>query len=227
MISHHLPHQATTFIGRDRELSELAELLADPACRLLTLVGPGGIGKTRLAIQAATSQHAHFAHGVAFVALAPIVSADFLPSAIGDALDIAFLGAEEPLFQIMCYLRDKQLLLVMDNFEHLFTGVGYLAELLQAAPRLKILATSRERLNLREEWVLALDGLAYPTESLADAAERYRAESYSAVQLFVQRARGRSNIISRWVMICRPSYRSVAKSRGCRWGWSWPPVGCG
>ncbi|CAN5857605.1 hypothetical protein BH10CHL1_BH10CHL1_31700 [soil metagenome] len=188
MSSHHLPQLSTGFVGRDQELSELAGLLADSTCRLLTVVGPGGIGKTRLAIQVAASQHARFANGVAFVALAPVVSVDFLPAAIGSALEFSFFGAEEPLYQIMRYLRDKQLLLVMDNFEHLLVGSGCLAELLHAAPQLKILATSRERLNLREEWVFTLDGLAYPPEACAATTENY-AGNYSAVQLFVQRAR--------------------------------------
>ena len=184
MSPSHLPQQSTAFIGRDRELSEIAGLLADPTCRLLTLVGPGGIGKTRLVIQAATSLQSRFANGIPFVALSPLASPDFLSAAIGGALEIPFWSSEEPLTQIMSYLRDKQLLLVMDNFEHLLEGVGCLAELLQAAPRLKILATSRERFNLREEWVYVLDGLSYPAAYSVDLLE-----NYSAVQLFVQRAR--------------------------------------
>lgn len=184
MVSSQLPQQATPFIGRDRELRAIAERLADPACRLLTLLGPGGIGKTRLAIQAATRPPADFTDGIVFVALAPVVSSDFLVAAIGGALEIPFLGAEEPLAQLMRYVRDKQMLLILDNVEHLLAGVECLAALLQAAPQLKILATSRERLNLREEWVVVVDGLAYPTAALVEAAE-----TYSAVQLFVQQAR--------------------------------------
>lgn len=179
-----LPQQPTTFIGRDRELDEIAALLADPACRLLTLVGSGGIGKTRLALQAAAHHQPHFADGAAFVALTAIDSPDFLPAAIGGALEIPFFGSKEPLLQITHYLRDKHLLLVMDNFEHLLDGVGCLTEMLQASPHLKILATSRERLNLREEWAFVVDGLSYPAVPDVDSAE-----NYSAVQLFAQRAR--------------------------------------
>ncbi|GHO60558.1 LuxR C-terminal-related transcriptional regulator [Ktedonobacter robiniae] len=180
----HLPQPSTAFIGRDRELKQIAGLLTDPTCQLLTLVGSGGIGKTRLALQVATSQQVHFVDGVSFVALTSIDSPDFLPTSIGATLEIPFLDPEEPLLQIRRYLRDKQMLLVLDNFEHLLDAAGCLTELLQAAPHLKILVTSRERLNLREEWVFPLDGLSYPAAPVADSAEHY-----GAVQLFVQRAR--------------------------------------
>jgi predicted ATPase/DNA-binding CsgD family transcriptional regulator len=179
-----LPQQATTFMGRDRELSEIAGFLADPTCRLLTLVGSGGIGKTRLALQTATSQQPYFADGAAFVALTALESPDFLPAAIGAALEIPFFGAQEPLLQLMNYLCDKHMLLVMDNFEHLLDGIGCLTELLQTSPRLKIMATSRERLNLLEEWVFVVDGLSYPAVPVTNSLE-----DYGAVQLFVQRAR--------------------------------------
>ncbi|MEO8391952.1 MAG: LuxR C-terminal-related transcriptional regulator [Chloroflexota bacterium] len=183
MSPSHLPQQPTAFVGRERELSEVADLLADPACRLLTLLGPGGIGKTRLALQLGADQQSRFANGVAFVELSPVTSPEFLAIAIGGALEIPFWGSEEALTQITNTLRDKQFLLVMDNFEHLLEGVGCLTQLLQAAPRLKILATSRERLNLREEWVYVLDGLSYPAAPSPDSSE-----NYSAVRLFVQRA---------------------------------------
>jgi predicted ATPase/DNA-binding CsgD family transcriptional regulator len=176
--------QAAAFIGREGELGEIAGLLADPACRLLTIIGPGGIGKTSLAIQAAANQQVNFADGAAFAALSPVASADFLPSAIGAALDIPFFGADDPLAQVIHYLRDKQMLLVTDNFEHLLAGVGCLSELLRSASQLKIVATSRERLNLREEWVFVLDGLAYPAVPVTDTPV-----NYGAMRLFAQRAR--------------------------------------
>jgi predicted ATPase/DNA-binding CsgD family transcriptional regulator len=176
MSVNNLPSQPTSFVGREKELLEIANLLSDSNCRLLTLVGAGGIGKTRLALQAGVDQEPHFVDGVPFIPLTPIASSDLLMTAIEAALEI-------PRTQITHYLREKQMLLVMDNFEHLLRGVGLLTELLQAAPRLKILATSRERLNLQEEWVLALDGLSYPQESSTGSMG-----NYSAVQLFVQRA---------------------------------------
>ncbi len=183
MLANNLPPQPTPFVGREKELAEIAALLADPNCRLLTLVGPGGIGKTRLALQAAEGQLPRFVDGITFVPLAPIGSPDLLPSAIAGALEVFFFGSEEPRIQIVRYLQEKQILLVMDNFEHLLDGVGLVSEVLQTTAGVKILATSRERLNLQEEWVFALDGLSYPTESTTDSPE-----TYGAVRLFVQRA---------------------------------------
>lgn len=177
-----LPLQATLFVGRTDELARLAALLADPDCRLLTLVGPGGIGKTRLAIQAADK--AHFANGVFFVSLTPISSSELIASTVASTLQVSFHSSDEPRLQIIQYLREKQMLLVMDNFEHLLAGVNFLSDVLQMAPGVKFLVTSRERLNLQEEWVLTLDGLSFRKDGAADPLE-----SYSAVQLFVQRAR--------------------------------------
>ncbi len=172
-----LPLQPTSFVGREKELDEIAALVADPNCRLLTLVGAGGIGKTRLALQIAANLHPHFVDGIYFVPLAPVTSSSLLASAIEGAFEI-------PFAQLTQFLREQQALLVLDNFEHLLDGANLLIDLLQGAPDLKILVTSRERLNLQEEWLFALDGLAYPTASLAE-----KPENYSAIQLFVQRAR--------------------------------------
>lgn len=179
-----LPPQATPFIGRENELAQIGDRLADPGCRLLTLVGPGGIGKTRLALQAAADRVGEFADGVYFVSLTPVGSTTFIASAIASALQISFYGQEEPDVQVVNYLRGKHLLLVMDNYEHLLPGISLLTDMLANAPRLKILATSRERLNLQEEWVLPVEGLPFPAQE-TDA----EVGSYSAVQLFVQTAR--------------------------------------
>src|SRR5689334_13522345 len=117
-----LPSHPTAFVGRETELNEIAAQLAEPNCRLLTLLGPGGIGKTRLALQAAADQLPHFEDGVYFVALAPVGSPDLLSAAIASAMEISFYGAEEHAVQLVRYLREKQMLLVMDNFEHLLDG---------------------------------------------------------------------------------------------------------
>jgi predicted ATPase/DNA-binding XRE family transcriptional regulator len=179
-----LPVQPTPLAGRVNELAQIAERLADPACRLLTLVGPGGIGKTRLAIQAAVTCTDAFAQGVYFVALASVGSPDLLSSAIAGALTISFYGNEPPDVQIVNYLREMEMLLVMDNFEHLLDGVDLLTSLLAKCRRLKVLVTSRERLNVRAEWVLPIDGL--PCPQIGEVGEL---DTYSSVQLFMQCAR--------------------------------------
>src|SRR5262245_38460776 len=187
-----LPFQPTAFIGRDAELAEIAGMLSSPAYRLVTLLGPGGIGKTRLAIQVAASHTAAFADGVAFVALASTGTPSQIASAIGDALNLSFAGRPDPTAHLLGYLRERHMLLVLDNFEHLLDGADLVSDILVGAPRVTLLITSRERLNLQAEWPFDVDGLAYPHQaphaagappSLADLT------SYSAVQLFVQRAR--------------------------------------
>ncbi len=180
MTAEGLPLQPTTFVGRESELARIAQLLADPACRLLTVVGSGGIGKTRLALQAAANQRSRFAHGVSFVPLVSVLSPDRLATAIAAAIGIEFYDAANPQVQLVQYIHLKQLLLLLDSFEHLLGGTSLLSEMLQAAPGVKILITSRERLNLQEEWVLTLEGLPFPTDQGIEPLE-----SYSAVQLFV------------------------------------------
>ncbi len=184
MPTNHLPIPATPFVGRVEELSNIAALMADPNCRLLTLVGSGGIGKTRIALQAAAEQIPLFAQGVYFVSLNPVHSTDLIAAAIANALQISLYGSEDPSIQIITYLREKHMLLVMDNFEHLLEGTGLLTDILQVAIGMKFLATSRERLSVREEWVLELEGLSFPDVQTTDPLA-----GYSAVQLFVQRAR--------------------------------------
>ncbi|MCL4861409.1 MAG: helix-turn-helix domain-containing protein, partial [Caldilineaceae bacterium] len=114
-----LPTPLTPMIGRDAELATLSRLLRDPQCRLLTLVGPGGIGKTRLALEVACTQSKLFPDGVYFVGLAPLTSAQFIVPAMADALGFTFSGPAEPQVQLVHHLRQKCLLLVLDNFEHL------------------------------------------------------------------------------------------------------------
>ncbi len=178
-----LPRPPTPLIGREAELAELARLLRDSRCRLLTLVGTGGIGKTRLAIEIAWRHQNLFPDGACFVSLASLNSSAYLVPAIADGLGYVFQGQIEPRIQLLNYLRAKRALLVLDNVEHLLEGVELFAEMLECAPGLKLLVTSRERLKLQGEWVFEIQGLPVPpTEQVG------RAEEYSAVALFVQSA---------------------------------------
>jgi len=188
---HNLPAQATLFVGREDELAQVTKLLANPACRLLTLVGPGGSGKTCLAIQAAfhmlIEQTECFSHGLYFVPLAGLSSPEFIVPAIAEAMKFSFPGQEPLKTQLLNHFRQMKgdLLLLLDNFEHLREGAGLLAEILEQAPQVTLLVTSRQRLNLQGEWVLDLRGLKYPTGSLTGEEP----ESYSALALFIQHAR--------------------------------------
>jgi predicted ATPase/DNA-binding XRE family transcriptional regulator len=183
---HHgqLPLPPSPIIGREHEISMLLQQLKDPACRLLTLTGPGGAGKTRLALEVGNQAPASFTDGVYFVSLAGTSSASFLLPALAGVLGLALKESDHQKDQVFSFLREKQALLIMDNLEHLLEGVSLLSELLQAAAGLKILATSREQLNLQAEWAFSVQGLPVPTD--VDPA---RAASNSAVSLFLQRAR--------------------------------------
>jgi predicted ATPase/DNA-binding SARP family transcriptional activator len=195
---HTLPNPSTLFIGREDELAQIATYLSDPACRLLTLVGPGGIGKTRLAIQAVWQASSvavgprgeinRFRDGIYFIPLDSLSSAEFLVSTLADALNFSFYSGTDPTSQLLNYLREKCLLLVLDNFEHLMDGTGLLADILKQAPQVKILAVSRERLNLQEEYLLPVPGLKIPDAQASRVKQQVVVEAYSAVQLFLHRA---------------------------------------
>lgn len=190
---HKVPTPTTAFIGREEELAKIAAYLNDPGCRLLTLIGPGGIGKTRLAIQAAwqtippAEDTPRFYDGVYFIPLDSLSSAEFLVPTLADALDFSFYSGTDPTRQLLNYLREKRLLLVLDNFEHLLAGTDLVAEMLRHAPGLKILTVSRERLNLQEEHLLPIQGLKVP-ENQRVVRSPAALQAYSAVQLFLQRA---------------------------------------
>ena len=172
--------QPTPFVGRRTELAAVAAAIGRPGCRLLTITGPGGVGKTRLALEAAGAALAGFAHGVCVVPLAGVRSAGLIASAIASALRLPLSGSDDPRARVLDYLREKRLLLVMDNFEHLTDGAALLGQLLQAAPGVRALVTSRERLGLAGEQLLPLQGMEI------GAAE---GDEGDAVRLFVEGAR--------------------------------------
>ena len=153
-------------------------MLADPRQRLITILGPGGIGKTRLAVQAASAQLAAFEDHVYFIQLAAFNTTDSILPAIASTINIPYTNAEELKTRLADYLRDKTVLLVLDNFDHLIDGAVQISELLQQTPKLKILVTSRERLNLQGEWTFELGGLTVPPQ--ADEGKAI----FSALQLF-------------------------------------------
>jgi predicted ATPase/DNA-binding SARP family transcriptional activator len=182
--SSNLPSPSTPFIGRRKELTEITKLIRDPDCRLLTLVGPGGIGKTRLSIQTAAEIAAGFPDDACYAPLASITSVEFITSAIADALCLVSFHEGDPKSRLLAYLKEKRLLLVLDNFDHLLDGAGLMTEILNRAPGVKILVTSRERLHLKEEWIYHVKGLDYPPGEVACDLE-----NYDAVQLFLLSAR--------------------------------------
>jgi predicted ATPase/DNA-binding CsgD family transcriptional regulator len=197
---HNLPPQLTTFIGREDETEAITALLRDDRCRLLTLLGPGGSGKTRLALEVA-SRIGFFADGIYFIPLQPLNSIEFLVTAVADALDVSLHGHETARGQLLNSLRDKHWLLILDNFEHLLDGVDLVVDILHSAPGIKILTTSREALNLEAEWVRVIQGMRYP-----DNDHNEDIDTYSAVKLFIERARrvqGDFNDQTCTIQICR------------------------
>jgi predicted ATPase/DNA-binding SARP family transcriptional activator len=231
-LPQNLPPQPTPFVGRATELAAITRTLGDPGCRLLTLVGPGGIGKTRLALQvtqtiydgsttslgltiddAATSVandnqkskivNRKFPDGLFFVSLATVSTSSGVVSAIAGAMGFTFYSNVPPRYQLLAYLQEKAVLLVLDNFEHLLLSSQFasapgeddagelIAAILASAPAVKMLVTSREALNLQEAWFYPVEGLPLPNAATIDDAQ---SESSDAIRLFVQCAqRARAN----------------------------------
>jgi DNA-binding SARP family transcriptional activator/predicted ATPase/Tfp pilus assembly protein PilF len=181
-VSAPLPRSLTPFMGRTQEVAAVVDRLTNPDCALLTLTGPGGVGKTRLALAAARRLESHFAQGVYFVPLAAATDANALWSALAAALGLPH--QKQPISEtaIIEQLQGQHCLLLLDNFEQLVSQAAFLTRLLLALPGLKLLVTSRLRLQLQEEWLFPLSGLAYP-ETLDDL----NPAAYAAVD-FLQQA---------------------------------------
>lgn len=202
-----LPRTFTPLVGRTAEVMTLARLVEDPRYPLIVIIGEGGIGKTRLALTIAeaagapaaamtensnpATPAAHFPHGIWFVPLVGVMAeenvADQLATTIGAVLGVPFRGQLPLQEQLVAWLRTRTLLLILDNIEHLLAGVPLLLAILQAAPGVKLLVTSRQRLNLQLALHFPVSELAIPTESEAASATPEQLLTYPSVQLFVER----------------------------------------
>ena len=176
-----LPPDPTPFVGRKHELDEIKCHLVET--RLLTLTGPGGIGKTRLALKVAEAAVDDFEDGCFLVSLAPIRSAEHIIQSIAEALKFPLATHEDPQYQLLRYLRSRRLLLLMDNFEHLLDGVSIVNEILQIAPGVKVMATSREKLNLLAETNFIVGGMGYSRQARSEDIPQS-----DGIALFVQSA---------------------------------------
>ncbi len=196
------PDAPTGFVGRVDEVEYAAARLSDPACRLLTIVGPGGMGKTRLGIEVARRLAPRFADGAWFVDLAPVTAVAAVPAAILRALEVPGTGSTDTAERLLHFLADRQMLLVLDNFEHLLGAADFVTQTLSAAPGVCILVTTRAQLQLQQEWLLPLEGLAAPPAvgnqgSGADGLHHESAsadlpvdlDAYDATRLFLQSVR--------------------------------------
>lgn len=191
MPRHNLPVQTMPFVGRREELARLSSWLDDPECRLVTLLGPGGIGKTRLALEAAQSRLDSFRDGVRFVPLAALEQPEErqgvnpIVAALVEALTLSLRGDAPVWEQLLAFLETRELLLVLDNVEPMLRHIDVVDAILRRAPRVKILVTSLERLNLQEEWLFFLRGMQVPEEDVPVG----ELGEYDAVQLFARRAK--------------------------------------
>ena len=184
MVKNKLPAYPTPFIGRTEEVNELCRLLEDPNCRLLTLSGPGGIGKTRLVLEVARRVQSVYSDGIYFVTLQPLTVIDDIPSSVAETLHIQLDHERSVADQVLDYLAERHILLVLDNFEHLLAGAAFVASLLEVTSQAKLLVTSREPLNLQSEWVRQIRGMRVPDTDTTTSLDQY-----SALQLFAERAR--------------------------------------
>lgn len=183
-----LPASLTSLIGREQELARLAEYLSNPGIRLITLIGPPGIGKTSLSLQVGRNARSDFADGIFFVALAPLTDPNLVAPTIAQTLGFVEIPNQAPVERLKHGIGEKQMLIVLDNVEHLIEVTAALvSDILPACPRLKILTTSREALRIPGEWLFFVSPLTVPTEIASLDTEA--GSQFSALTLFAERAR--------------------------------------
>jgi predicted ATPase len=182
--SNNLPAQLTPLIGREQEVATVCALLRSPEARLVTLTGTGGVGKTRMGLEVVTDLLGEFTDGAYFVPLAPISDADLVVPTVAQTLGIKESGEQQLLDLLQTHLRDKRLLLLLDNFEQVLAASPTLSVLLADCPQLKILVTSRAVLHIRGEHEFPVQPLALP--DLTHPPESEALSQYAAVALFLQ-----------------------------------------
>lgn len=181
-LATNLAQRTSRFVGRELELSQLAELIDNPQARLITVLGGGGIGKTSLATEAARRhlEQQTFTGGVYFIGLDALNEGTAIPTKIAEAVGLKLEGSKPPLEQIAAHFGNKPTLMVLDNFEQLLDSATLVTDLLQACPELTLVITTRERLNLQEEWLFPLEGLTFSPQTPLDDLQ-----VYDAPQLFI------------------------------------------
>jgi len=188
IITSHLPTLLTPFIGRHAEVEKITALLQKPVHHLITLTGPGGMGKTRLALRVASEVAETFPDGVYFAPLASVQSTEGIVSTLARSIKFSFYNEEEThKQQLLFYIREKQMLLIVDSFEHLIADSSLIAEILAKAPFVKLIVTSRLSLNLQGEQLYPVERMAIPDVSMENPVEE--AKSFGAIQLFLSCAR--------------------------------------
>jgi predicted ATPase/DNA-binding XRE family transcriptional regulator len=185
-----VPEPPTPLLGRERELSEIEAFLRDRGVRLLTLTGTGGVGKTRLALQAARGSAGLFPDGVVFVALAPLGDPDLVLPTVAQALGLREAGGQTPREALRVFLKEKRFLLVLDNLEHLLRAAPDVADLIEVCPDLTVLATSRAPLRVRGEQEYPVEPLSLPASTLSPDPEEVLGSPSG--RLFAERARAAS-----------------------------------
>ena len=202
----HLPQIMHPLLGREKELETIIQNLSKTDCRLLSLIGLGGVGKSHLAIEAARLAAEQFLEGAYFISLASLEDPNLLTTALAQSLNLTLSSKEDAKKQVIDYLRDKELLLLLDNFEHIAEAAPVLSEVLANCLNIKCLVTSRARLNLAGEWLVELGALAYPSLDAGKTLAPEALESFAAIQLLRQNKTGPEK-----TSLCAEDYQALVR----------------